>query len=447
MSVSPEPSLSPGGVVELREDVPLKQYHTSPGGLCAGGPRVIIGAFATLTLAITIALITQIYYGDYQVVPHGSVSSSSAECSSVGTNIIRAGGRAIDASIATSFCLAVVAPHRTSLDAQPTLVEWSGNHNSLDTNPVPRLVLGLAAIHDTYGTLPWPTLLQPAIDLARNGFNVSAGLAIASSSLFIPGYVAGALRTEPILADYLQSLQQNTSAELCAAWLCESLVISSSVGTVKAGTWRIWAGSSGARAAIALSSAFEPLPLSSLEALQRVVANLQSQAISAAETWPSGVSSGLAVVDPQDTYVALVTGLTVAFGSGKEMPDGWRQDIPAAPLDLAPAILVDEFVCGTRYIMGAESLSALAQGVATAFMDGPLNIVEAVESARVVVEAGGSLAIEPNRILPLAVLSALFKGLPGNATLPLAALNMVQQRSDELLSHADSRGGGLASRF
>ncbi|CAK1544261.1 unnamed protein product [Leptosia nina] len=431
MSVSPEPSLSPGGVVELREDVPLKQYHTSPGGLCAGGPRVIIGAFATLTLAITIALITQIYYGDYQVtsmlfltVPYHHPLQNAAVSGSL-----------------------LYWEYRRLPYLQPTLVEWSGNHNSLDTNPVPRLVLGLAAIHDTYGTLPWPTLLQPAIDLARNGFNVSAGLAIASSSLFIPGYVAGALRTEPILADYLQSLQQNTSAELCAAWLCESLVISSSVGTVKAGTWRIWAGSSGARAAIALSSAFEPLPLSSLEALQRVVANLQSQAISAAETWPSGVSSGLAVVDPQDTYVALVTGLTVAFGSGKEMPDGWRQDIPAAPLDLAPAILVDEFVCGTRYIMGAESLSALAQGVATAFMDGPLNIVEAVESARVVVEAGGSLAIEPNRILPLAVLSALFKGLPGNATLPLAALNMVQQRSDELLSHADSRGGGLASRF
>ncbi|XP_047515172.1 glutathione hydrolase 6-like isoform X1 [Pieris napi] len=461
MSVSPEPNSTPG-VVELREDVPLKQYHTTAGGLCAGGPRIIIGAFATLTVAVTIALITQIYYGDYQVVPHGSVSSSAAECSSIGTSIMRAGGRAIDAAIASSFCLAVVAPHRTSLDAsgsllyweyrrmpylQPAVMEWGGIRSSLDPNPVPRLVLGLAALHDKYGTMPWPKLLQPAIDLARNGFNISAGLAIASASQLSPGYVAGTLHTEPLLADYLQTLQQNSSAELCASWLCESSVVSSTVGTVRAGTWRIWAGSAGARAAIALSTAFEPAPLSSLEAYHRVVASLQSQAISAADSWPSGVASGLAVVDSQDTYVALVTGLSAPFGSGQDTLSGWKQDIPSAPLDLAPAILVDEFVCGTRYIMGAESLSALAQGAATALMDGPLNIVEAVESARVAVEAGGSLALEPDRILSPAALATLLKGPPLNATLPLAALNLVQQRSDELLSHADSRGGGLASRF
>lgn len=52
-----------------------------------------------------------------QVVPHGSVSSSAAACSRAGTDALKAGGRAIDAAAAAALCLAVLAPHRTSLDA------------------------------------------------------------------------------------------------------------------------------------------------------------------------------------------------------------------------------------------------------------------------------------------------------------------------------------------
>lgn len=57
------------GAVELREDVPLKPSGGGVGGarLCGGGPRVISGAFAALTLAVTVALLTQIYAGDYEV--------------------------------------------------------------------------------------------------------------------------------------------------------------------------------------------------------------------------------------------------------------------------------------------------------------------------------------------------------------------------------------------
>lgn len=52
-----------------------------------------------------------------QVVPHGSVATDSLECSSVGTQILKEGGNAVDAAIASTFCLAVVTPHLTSLDA------------------------------------------------------------------------------------------------------------------------------------------------------------------------------------------------------------------------------------------------------------------------------------------------------------------------------------------
>lgn len=57
------------GGVELREDLPLKSggAGASTARCCVGGPRLILAAFAALTAAITLALLTQIYYGDYEV--------------------------------------------------------------------------------------------------------------------------------------------------------------------------------------------------------------------------------------------------------------------------------------------------------------------------------------------------------------------------------------------
>ncbi|ERL87238.1 hypothetical protein D910_04636 [Dendroctonus ponderosae] len=146
-----------------REDIPLKTgtkqskwYNCNED--CMGGSKFINVAFGVLTIIVTIALIVQIYYGDYQVVPHGSVATDSLECSRVGTQILKQGGKAVDAAIASAFCLAVVAPHLTGLDAEgqvliyshrtrisPDLVDFSGSNVISDR--MPRLVLGLAYIH------------------------------------------------------------------------------------------------------------------------------------------------------------------------------------------------------------------------------------------------------------------------------------------------------------
>lgn len=99
---------------------------------------------------------------------------------------------------------------------------------------------------------------------------------------------------------------------------------------------------------------------------------------------------------------------------------------------------------GTRYVVGAESSAALAQGAAALLTAGIG--AGAVERARVSVYAGGVLAIEATRDPPAGLPVALPMPLV-NSTLPYAAVNVVQQKADALLSHADSRGGGLASRF
>ncbi|XP_041969987.1 glutathione hydrolase 7-like [Aricia agestis] len=444
MSTSPDHQ-SPPGVVELREDVPLKSSGTAPR-TCANGPRFIIAAFAALSAAITIALLTQIYYGDYEVVPHGSVSSSAAECSRSGALVLRHGGGAIDATATAALCLAILAPHRTSLDASgalvyweyrlsqtqlPTIIEWGGpttpavNTTGTSIARPPRLLVALAALHARYGVLPWADVLQPAIDIARTG------ITIPEAPLLPDGTHAGG--NSLAIADYLETFKHNTSTALCGLWRCD---VTSRPGVgERAGPWRVYAGGAGgaiaARALTALGAND-----SIADPTKSVVSSLQVAAAGAGQAgagaWPGGVASGLAVVDPSDTYVALVTGLSKPFGSG--VPAGgagaWTPDEPTAPLDLAPAIIVQPDVCGTRYILGAESASALAQVAAAALTGaGP---VRAVEGPRAEVLPGGALLPDPDPAAPAA---------------PAPAVNLIQQQGDALLSHADSRGGGLAERF
>lgn len=53
----------------------------------------------------------------FQVAPHGSVATDNLKCSEIGTYILKKGGNSADAAIASAFCMAVVAPHITGLDA------------------------------------------------------------------------------------------------------------------------------------------------------------------------------------------------------------------------------------------------------------------------------------------------------------------------------------------
>lgn len=46
---------------------------------------------------------------------HGAVATDYTNCSQIGTKILRKGGNAIDAAIAATICMTVVAPHKTGL--------------------------------------------------------------------------------------------------------------------------------------------------------------------------------------------------------------------------------------------------------------------------------------------------------------------------------------------
>jgi len=153
---------------------------------------------------------------------NGMVVSSSKIASEVGIEILKKGGNAIDASVATSFALAVTHPTAGNIGGGGFLVfmdssgttttidfrekapmkassdmfldeagnlpkginlygrESTSNHIGLKSVGVPGTVAGLYLAHEKYGHLPWADLVQPAIDLAKNGFELTWSLAGAA---------------------------------------------------------------------------------------------------------------------------------------------------------------------------------------------------------------------------------------------------------------------------
>lgn len=140
---------------------------------------------------------------------NGMVVSSNAVASKVGLDILKKGGNAIDASIATAFALQVTHPvagniggggfivfmnsagqvttfdfrEKAPLAAKPDMfLDSSGkliegiNHNTLKAVGVPGTVAGLYLAYQKYGKLPWKDLVQPSVDLAEKGFTMPWGL-------------------------------------------------------------------------------------------------------------------------------------------------------------------------------------------------------------------------------------------------------------------------------
>lgn len=137
---------------------------------------------------------------------HGMVVSAHPQGSEIGVSVLRKGGNAIDAAVATQFALAVCYPAagniggggfiviRTSDGEQDVLdfrekaplnasrdmyLDSSGNViKDLSTEThlaagVPGTVDGMITIHEKYGRLKFREVIQPAIDLARNGFTLT----------------------------------------------------------------------------------------------------------------------------------------------------------------------------------------------------------------------------------------------------------------------------------
>lgn len=137
------------------------------------------------------------------VADSAMVVSAHPLASQVGVDIMKKGGNAVDAAIAVNFALAVVYPTAGNIGGGGFMVirQNTGEGNTLDFREaapslasrdmyldengnvvensstrghlavgVPGAVDGMVKAHEKYGSMPWEQLVQPAIDLAKNGF-------------------------------------------------------------------------------------------------------------------------------------------------------------------------------------------------------------------------------------------------------------------------------------
>ena len=137
---------------------------------------------------------------------NGMVVSAHPEASKVGLDILKKGGNAIDAAVAVQFALAVVYPDAGNIGGGGFLVYRSakGELASLDFREkapgkatrdmyldaagnaiteksifghlaagVPGSVDGMVKAHAKFGKLSWAEVVQPALNLAQNGFSIT----------------------------------------------------------------------------------------------------------------------------------------------------------------------------------------------------------------------------------------------------------------------------------
>lgn len=172
------------------------------------------------------------------VADSAMVVSAHPLASKVGVEILKKGGNAVDAAIATQLALAVVFPAAGNiggggfmvlrnadgeiaaldfrekapaaattnmyLDSAGNVIETLSTAGHL-ANGVPGAVAGMVEGHKKYGSLPWKDIVQPAIDLALNGFPLTEREARGLNAL-----KENLLKYNTVTPDFLIREQWNT---------------------------------------------------------------------------------------------------------------------------------------------------------------------------------------------------------------------------------------------
>ncbi|KAL0270529.1 UNVERIFIED_CONTAM: hypothetical protein PYX00_007915 [Menopon gallinae] len=489
---------------------------------------IVIVLFGT-TGIITLALLTQVYYGEYQVQKSGTVASDSYECSNIGIDVLKAGGNAVDAGIATTFCLGVVNFHVTGIggggyfmlynhkkhkvidvidfrEVTPAAYNVESNEDLVDglVVGVPGFVKGLWDAHEKYGKLPWKDLVTPASNLARNGFSISKSLISVISYIKPSPYNSN-------LVLLLNSLRQgkNVSLHELAATLdiialkgadafYNGSIAMDMVYTVKLangsmslqdvaqydtsngdvlrtqiGDYDVIVPGSSSGGALLLNymDAIEMLDLkpdvdTSAEIVLKLSDTLHDayllflQKVNGFVEQPEPVGSQVSVVDSEDNYVTITSGLNTWLGSQIMTSYGFILNNAVSngglneerrPVSMASPIIVlqnSEF-CGKRYILGSGDVAMAAQ-LLTNLLIFNRNVSSSIESPRFNIDnIPRHLRLEDHdpefsvdAIVPLRQLMKIEKVLP-----PYKSINVIEKLIDSIKSYSDSRGGGRPAQF
>jgi len=237
----------------------------------------------TVLFVFSLSLVTQSFAEGGRTpiyAKNGMVSSASKLASEVGAETLRQGGNAVDAAVATAFALAVTWPSAGNIggggflvyhgdDGEATTFDFrekapmaatermylgldgavvnNSNHFGPLAVGVPGTVAGLYLAHSRLGSLPWEDLVQPAVELAREGIPITYSLQTgfersasrfrqypASERKFIKAdgsfYELGETWVQPDLAHTLELIRDNgadgfyrgENAERLASFMADS---------------------------------------------------------------------------------------------------------------------------------------------------------------------------------------------------------------------------------
>lgn len=159
--------------------------------------------FKTLTLSVALAVGSNAVLA--ASLEGGAVAAPDQYAAKVAAQVLRNGGNAVDAAVATAFTLAVTYPEAGNIggggfmtlfmDGKPYFLDYRETAPKAATKTmylddkgevienlslvgakaagVPGTVMGLWEAHKRFGKLPWSDLITPAIGYANDGFKVA----------------------------------------------------------------------------------------------------------------------------------------------------------------------------------------------------------------------------------------------------------------------------------
>ncbi|WP_083901054.1 gamma-glutamyltransferase [Azospirillum sp. B4] len=186
----------------------------------------------------------------------GAVASADSFGTAAGAEILKAGGNAVDAAVATAFALAVTYPEAGNIggggfmtlfvEGKPYFIDYREVAPKAATRTmyldakgevvpklslvgakaagVPGTVMGLWEAHHRFGKLPWARVMQPAITLAEKGFlpsdkiiayrtDMMAQFAVTNFARYFGGMQAGKVFIQPELAATLKRIAEGGPQE------------------------------------------------------------------------------------------------------------------------------------------------------------------------------------------------------------------------------------------
>ncbi|XP_050421121.1 glutathione hydrolase 7-like isoform X1 [Adelges cooleyi] len=456
----------------------------------------LIVAFCTVfCVGILVVLLVHIHiYGTHQLVPHGSVASDDVECSQYGIEILKIGGNAVDAAITSALCNSIALPHLSGLGGNGVMLVYdhrSGTGNVIDFRAtrsshqlvgIPGFLAGLYYANSKYGILPWKTLVEPSIKLAKRGVIVTESLleAINQKSLesfqnkalkdwltivstYSPGQVVkvpdGLINTLNLISsNQLDVFYEKMTKELSGLLRSEDInnyeVQDLSIIKQDFMNYSIITSNKDTGGPIL----FEVL--SKLNVTKNdddsMFSSLPSSFKDLGDNWLENTGLHIATTDVFDLYVTVVSGLGSIFGSGILTRSGYmlnnalytsseENNISQRPSSLyLPFIAVEkDKICGRRIISGSADVRDGTQILLSIIKTDSHEFLEVNKAPRIRFN-NVNIAVEFPLTFPKK-LKDLFLSLDFNvfnATLPYPTSNIIQKLEDRAIALSDSRGSG-----